>query len=542
LAAFVYLALSVATTWPLARSPTGLLVSNPDVYGNAWAMAWVARQAFRDPLHLFDSNMFHPHAKTLAYAESLIPQGLQASPVLALSGSLPLAYNLVFFSTFVLSGLGAYLLARDLGSGRAGAFLAGLGFAFCAYRWDHLVHLQSLSIPWLPLALLFLRRTMRTGAPRDAIGLVVTTVLQALSSGYYALLVAIALGAAFLVESFAARRRDRIALAAGALAAAALLAAPVFAEHRRALRRYDLRREARELRVWSATPGSYLEPGGYTLLPHARWLHERISDREPLSPGLLLLVLGLGGAVACGRTREGGLALLLALLGVAFSLGVEWRLGEMRLPGPFSLIRLLPGGDALRTPSRFGILGVLGIDLLAALAFTRLQTSWVRGARRGPALFVAVAVFATLEAWPAGIGRLVKPAPPFPPSAAWLAQAPTGPVLELPWLEHGDSATHVYWSTRHWQPMINGFGSFNPPGNFGLALIGQRFPSPYTSRVLRAHGVRYVVIHMDRLPPAWRERVEQSSELPEGVRQAAAIGSDLIFEIDPEGPRARRGR
>ena len=33
------------------------------------------------------------------------------------------------------------------------AFLAGLGFGFCTYRWDHIVHIQSLSTQWLPLAL-----------------------------------------------------------------------------------------------------------------------------------------------------------------------------------------------------------------------------------------------------------------------------------------------------------------------------------------------------------------------------------------------------
>ena len=40
-----------------------------------------------------------------------------------------------------------------------------------------------------------------------------------------------------------------------------------------------------------------------------------------------------------------------------------------------------------------------------------------------------------------------------------------------------DGALYVYWSTAHWQPIVNGYGSFEPPGNFGLGLLGNRWPS-----------------------------------------------------------------
>ena len=73
--------------------PARLGTPNMDAYGNAWAIAWVARQLGRDPAQLFDANMFHPWSGSLAYAESLIPQSLAAWPVLALGGSPLLAYK-----------------------------------------------------------------------------------------------------------------------------------------------------------------------------------------------------------------------------------------------------------------------------------------------------------------------------------------------------------------------------------------------------------------------------------------------------------------
>ena len=99
--------------------------------------------------------MFFPHPKSLLYADSLLPQGL-----LALVGAGPRAGRWRWPTTssssltFPRGGLGAMLLARELGASRGrGAFLAGFGFAFCTYRWDHLVHVQSLSVAWLPFGL-----------------------------------------------------------------------------------------------------------------------------------------------------------------------------------------------------------------------------------------------------------------------------------------------------------------------------------------------------------------------------------------------------
>ena len=62
---------------------------------------------------------------TLAYSEHFIPQAIQALPIYAITHNPILCYNLLHLSTFVLSGLGAYLFVRELtGDSRAG-FIAG---------------------------------------------------------------------------------------------------------------------------------------------------------------------------------------------------------------------------------------------------------------------------------------------------------------------------------------------------------------------------------------------------------------------------------
>jgi hypothetical protein len=263
LAGLAYLAIAAAMTWPLLAAPSRLGFASMDVFGNIWAMAWVDHQAARDPLRLFDSNMFFPYTLSLAYAESLLPQALMAAPVVALGGSPLLAYNVVFILSFVLSGVGAYLLAEDVAGSAGGALLAGLAFAFCAYRWTHVVHLQSLTVQWLPLALLSLRRLWRSGSMASASGLALFTTLQVLSSGYYALLMALALGLTMLAEwrRGGAPRNARRMFAA--LVVCGLCVLPVFAAYRVVQQRHGFSRGREEAIAWSARPASYLDPGSY---------------------------------------------------------------------------------------------------------------------------------------------------------------------------------------------------------------------------------------------------------------------------------------
>jgi hypothetical protein len=92
----------------------------------------------------------------------------------------------------------------------------------------------------------------------------------------------------------------------------------------------------------------------------------------------------------------------------------------------------------------------------------------------------------------------------------------------------------MYWSTEHWQPLVNGFGAFQPPGFRMLGLLGRRWPSAHAGRVLRARGIRYVVVHLDRVTPRQRERILEEA-LPEGVRLLSAVGEDRVWEIAPLG-------
>src|SRR5438128_1110662 len=101
----IFVLLAVIHTWPLATNPAHLSRNdNGDALLNTWTIAWVAHQLPRDPVHLFDANIFYPDRYTLGYSEAMVVQGTMAMPLIAAGGSPLLAYNLVLPAGFALTG------------------------------------------------------------------------------------------------------------------------------------------------------------------------------------------------------------------------------------------------------------------------------------------------------------------------------------------------------------------------------------------------------------------------------------------------------
>lgn len=235
-AAAAYLFVTVVLTWPLAR---GIARDVPGELGEPLAamrtLAWDGEQLreilsgrIRPVRTFFHARIFHPQPRALAYSDHLFAQAVQALPVYALTGNPILAYNLLFLSTFVLSGLGVFLLVRELTGHAWAAFLAGLLFAFAPYRLAHLSHLALLSAQWMPFALYGLRRYVATGRRRALAGGAAALVAQNLSSTdslmYFPPFVALYVAWEIVARGLWTDRRKLVELAVVALVVMALTA------------------------------------------------------------------------------------------------------------------------------------------------------------------------------------------------------------------------------------------------------------------------------------------------------------------------------
>ena len=141
----LFIALAILHTWPLASDPARLSRNdNGDTMLNEWTLAWFAHQAPRDPLHLYDANIFYPERRTLAYSEAMIVQSAMGAPIRWLGAGPVLVYNLVLLAGFVLTGWTMSLVIAkwtgDWIAGLAGAML----LPFLLPYW-HLYQEQGLS-------------------------------------------------------------------------------------------------------------------------------------------------------------------------------------------------------------------------------------------------------------------------------------------------------------------------------------------------------------------------------------------------------------
>jgi hypothetical protein len=181
-------------------------------------------------------------------------------------------------------------------------------------------------------------------------------------------------------------------------------------------------------------------------------------------------------------------------------------------PPPFGLwsyVYWLPGFDFIRAPSRFTILAVLGLAVLAASGFDRLTRRMSQRGRTFCVAVVCVALVAEFSATPLGVtgdtGRI-------PAIDRWLASK-AGPLVIAeapvdPRVSERDLQQSIYMrhSMAHWHRTVHGYSGVHPPLTEGIYEHLTRFPDTETIRALQSIGVTTVVVHLDAYSPA--ERVE----------------------------------
>ncbi len=267
-AILAYTALSIVLTWPLAL---GLASDVPGDLGdsllNMWILAWGAEHAPRlltgamSWQAFWNANIFYPEPLALTFSEHLFGQTLQILPVYWLTGNIILCYNLIFLSTFALSGFGAYLLVRDLTGDRRAAFVAGLVYGFLPYRIASVPHVQVMSAQWMPFALYGLNRFVTTGSRRALAGGTAALVMQNWSCGYYLLYFAPFVPLFVIHRMWTTSKlkdlRTWIALATAA-AVTLLLTLPFLLPYAEAQRAFGFERAFGEVVLYSANVWSYV--------------------------------------------------------------------------------------------------------------------------------------------------------------------------------------------------------------------------------------------------------------------------------------------
>ncbi|MDW8268422.1 MAG: interleukin-like EMT inducer domain-containing protein [Anaerolineae bacterium] len=530
----LFLVLSLGLTWPLLphvlTHVPGDGIDDPALAWNLWwaRHSWVDRAGANGLAHSpFDGDsMFYPVGINLAFYTLTLLNAALSIP-LQLAGSVILASNLLLLGSFVVGGLGAYLLALSLLVGmerpggeadrrrlRAAALLAGLLYAFASAKlfYAALGQFNIASSQWLPFVALYLVRAARgPWRPRRWGGLGRVLFLQTRAEqtkGRFAVLlialtVGVVIGAAVAGRAMARFRPWAAALAAPArrLLTAAVMAALLFllglAPYLRAMAP-DLAAEGDFLvegsgfaEIFSADLVGFFFPT--QLHPLFGGIIRRIADDSAIRPDRSQFQVNKGqhlflgytavalAAVGLWRRRNRRELWLIAGLSVFFLLAalgprLRWNGYDTGIPGLFPLLLKIPFFQANRYPSRYSVLILLGLAVLVAVG-AAVALGRVRSGRRGAVtvLLAGLLLFEHLSI-PLPLSDLRLP----PAYRAVLADPRPGALLDLPlgWRNgfnvFGKSDVIImfiqWYQTYHGRPLLSGNTSRNPEHKFQYFL------------------------------------------------------------------------
>jgi hypothetical protein len=544
-----YTGAAVLCTWPLAAHVRSRLpaAAHPSNYNDAlylaWALSWDVHQLLRDPLRIFEANIFHPLRHTLAYSEAMLAQALLVLPLAPLTPAPVLLHNTVLLLTFALGGWGAFLLLRHLTGSPAAAFVGGLVFAFCPYRFAQIARLHVLAVHWTPFLFLALHRYLEAPGRWRAAALAGAVVLQALASVYVAyssvLLVAVFLAGWALAGPAPARVRR--ALGAGAVfAVGAGIVAVAYLPYALVRAEMQLARDPGQVIVHSVLPAEL----GDAVTGMPAYLAGKLATgaRGGGTLGAAASVLALAGLVWGGTVAR--LYGLVALAALVLSFGpvlfLPWG-GVAWVPGPYRLLQaVVPGFAALREPSRFlafaAACGALVAGLGAAALLARVRSAGRRALAAG-AMVVAIAFEAGWH--PLALTPAPLPGPAARLYAAMAADPAPGAVIELP-LGGLDrrQAIATFRSAYHLRPLVNGYTGFRPALDDVHARVAG-FPGGGSVSFLERLGVRYVVYDTTRPyapdPPALAAAL---AAVAPAARVRGEAGGTVLIELAPQSAPA----
>jgi hypothetical protein len=540
IAALAALLLAVAMSWPTLRHPTETIPQDVwDPTLQAWQVAWAGHVLLTDPAQLWHGNAFWPDRYSYAFSDSLLgyaPFGMIGEgPVAAV-----VRYNILFVLAYALALFGAYALVRQLGSGRTGAAVAAVAYAFAPWRLAQAGHLHVMSSGGIALSLAMLARghgwSLRHGyrPERRHTGWILAGWLVAawqLTLGfgiglpfmYVLLLICVATPIVwFIRRPFAGKRPFGFKLIFANIGGGLLFATVGLLMALPYLKVVELHPNAERSPQEVAQFSSPLR--GFFTAPAESWLWgERHAEARALLPwhpemtllpGFMLVGLAAAGLIfSIWRVRTRILLAAGVALTVILCMGTEFADGGR--PGYMTLYDLLPGWNGIRTPGRLVLWTTLLLGILAAGAVSafveragELSADRVQRVSLEPGPLIRLATLIPLAlVLIEGVNQ--TPHPRVPPPPAVLRQV-EGPVLVLP-SDQAIDQNVMLWSTDGFPKVVNGSSGFIPASLQRTRESTATFPDATSVAYLRELGVRTVVLLPVRAPGTpW----QQAAQLP----------------------------
>ncbi len=494
---------------------------------------WWARTALQGGLDFLHTThiywpggfnlLFHPFSSYNVILATTV--GWPLSPVAA--------YNLLILLTFVLAGVGAFLLIRHLTENTAAALLGGFIFAFSPTHFAHALHqIEIASLQFVPFFVLYYLKMLENGSKRNVVLASIFFLLNTLCSWYYMVFALLCMAGCYGVTAY---RRKRLVLPGPIVSSLIVVGATFIIISPLAVRM---------LLYVARTPG--VSTWGYDvyvvdllglLVPHSyHWLaglqpiaqlNGAYSGFRNESAGYLGIIL-MGFLLASGRTlvKQASRYVMGLLYFVVLALGADIHFAGWSIPValPYAAIQYIPILSEARAPNRAMAYAYLFLGILAAMALSRqLREGFLRN-RAWAAALLALGIFA--DFWTPCRQTTAVHLPPAYAAIAGQEKTKDFGILDLPrgtWSRRG---RYMMYQTLHGFPIVQGYISRKPSPSLIDTL--EYSDLSVQREELRSAHVKYIVIHKRYLardkgqwneldPGRYAEEYETILEDPENV-------------------------
>ncbi len=561
LAVALFTALSLIGTYPLITDMAGSLAGLPNGdQGELLNAIWWAAEAVKQGISPADFRLlawphgyFHPVQAAFLYpAVAALPFSLPGSPVLA--------YNASVLAGYVLAGLSAWWLCREVSGDPYAALVGGVVFGFLPTRVAHVTggHLGLSTVYLFPAYAVLLIRLLKGPVRRADIfmcGLLLALCMMVYPVYPVTFVAPLTLA---IVFGFLPRDGRRAALArlGGALAIAAVLLAPFYGP----LIVDVLSGEGDHLAQggsvdFSASLFGFFSPSPY----HPFWGERELTEHEGFfwENEVYLGLIALGLSALAVRSRKSVPWMALGLVAVILALGPYLKIGEepvslqiddvrSLIPMPHALLSMMPVLGLSRAPARFTMTAGLAMAVLASIGAARiLEVNRIRKRRAWVAVALSAAVFTdSLIAFPFPVTPVT-----IPDGVREIADVP-GAVANVPARRYEAAQLAMLYQTVHGRPMTGGYLWRNLEVGAGADSLLSAFaaptedviPVPSPQELAELAGELGVTTLIALYYPSWdvavRGRLESALGTPEYSDETVAVFDlrSFVGEGDISGP------
>lgn len=444
---------------------------------------------------------------------------MMAIPFALAWGSI-VAYNAMFFLSFILSGLSFYFFAWYVTKSRLASFFSAIAFMFTPYRiarsWGHFNELVG--VVWIPLFLLYVHKTFDTKSVKHAVFAGLTFTLGSLTSGYCGTIMVVFLASFLLARLLTLRDVKSLAKIVRIVFAKYWKLGIVFFLMCLPTLPFIMYYSSLGFRKthFSADPVDYV-----TLSPYHPIIGEAVRSWRPIFKdggfehilylGIVPIVLAFYAVLKMRGARVIAIYSMIAIVFFILSLGrslrfmdiqvrltVPWAPDSLPLPMPYIFLNPFPPFSSIGVASRFGLGFIICVYVLSAIAMAKLSGK-IKSWRKRMAAFSTLALITLFEFFPAPY-PLTKVEVPL--AYAWLAQQPGDfAIIEFPIPFDGSAFYHAVDThgkrttsgmANWWSPVVlktlDELSFFQPDAN-GLFLKEVRV------QLYREVGIRYILFH-----------------------------------------------